>query len=545
MNACSILVAAAVAVLAPGATAQNRAHAELHVRADGDDVKVAVQITLDAGYDIGHGPTKDDVGGPGAPGLPTILTMVGAGFEWSAPRFPEPEREAVDYLTPKTWLNVHFGSPVIYVRGRKTTASADVAALEVKLTGQTCDPTGCFPYGETVKSSGPGPDKLFKEFPADLVVAASTAAVAAPIADGAAGAEIAEDWSERGAGDVARLPLLAFLASAVGWGIFSLLMPCTYPMIPITISYFTKQSSLRQTSLLPLALTYGAGIVLIYVVIGVAVGPLIVPFAANPWFNLAVGLAFVVFALSLFGAILFQPPQFMMGWVGKATKQGGLLGVFLLGALLVVTSFTCTAPFVGSLLATGAEGGRLDRVVLGMGTFGLTMAVPFVFLSLVPGKVKALPRSGEWMHVLKVTLGFVELAAALKFLSNAEYVWQLNALPRELFLMLWGGILLLAALYLFGFIRLKDDAPADGGTAGAIGSGRLLAGLSFALFGLYSFHGALGNRLDWVMTALAPPYSTRIDYAAKPQVVKDDLEAAIARAAAEDKLVLINFTGFS
>jgi len=558
-----------LASLAPGARAQGleaHARAELFVRVDGDDVKAAVQIRIDAGWHLGHGPTDADVGGPpgtAAPGLPTTIRMVGDGFEWSAPRFPEPEQEDASYGTTKAWLWVHYGAPVIYLHGRRTDASADPAALEAAIRGQTCDPNGCVPYRETVKSQGAGPDALFAGFPADLVAGSGGAADPPPRPVDPAGSVAPEEGgpvSAAGDAPVTQLPLLAFLWTAVAWGLFSLLMPCTYPMIPITISWFTKQAAARRGSVLPLALCYGAGIVLVYIGIGVVIGPAIIPFAAHWVTNLVIGVLFVVFALALFGAMLLQPPQFMLGWAGKATRRGGYIGVFLLGTLLVVTSFTCTAPFVGSLLLAGAAGGDVERIVLGMGTFGLTMAVPFVVLALVPGKVKEMPRSGEWMHTLKVTLGYVELAAALKFFSNVDLVLQWNLLSRELFLLLWFGIFTVCALYLFGVFRLKEDAEPVVLAAGApvhlhasVGPRRMVAGVAFLLFALYNLHGALGNELDWIMKAMAPPYSTRIGASARsdsepsdePVIVKDDQEGALARARAQGKLVLFNFTGFT
>src|SRR5262249_32922221 len=143
-----------------------------------------------------------------------------------------------------------------------------------------------------------------------------------------------------------------------------------------------------------------------------------------------------------------------MNVAGTASMKGGYVGVFLMGATLVVTSFTCTAPFVGSLLSVGATGGSTARVALGMAVFGLAMAGPFVLLSLVPGRLKAIPRSGEWMNTLKTFFGFVELAAALKFISNADRVWEWNVFSREVFLLLWGVTFVAAGLYLLGvFVR--------------------------------------------------------------------------------------------
>jgi thiol:disulfide interchange protein DsbD len=343
------------------------------------------------------------------------------------------------------------------------------------------------------------------------------------------------------------MPLGLFLLAAIGWGLFALAMPCTYPMIPITISFFTKQASSRGGHVAPMALLYGLGIVGMFVLIGVAVGNPIVLFAAHPITNLVIAALFFVFALVLFGVIHLQPPQFLMRAVSKASSQGGYVGVFLMGATLVVTSFTCTAPFVGSLLAIGGEGGDLGRVVLGMAVFGLTMAVPFVLLSLLPGKLQALPRSGEWMNTLKVFLGFVEIAAALKFLSNVDMVWQWRWLSRELFLSLWAGTFVLAGVFLAGMIRLK-------GETGEIGPGRLVGSLASLLLAAYCAYGALGNRMDWVMDAIAPPYHNRVvglagsaDGSGEPSAshdyIEDDYDAARRLAQETGRKLLLNFTG--
>jgi thiol:disulfide interchange protein DsbD len=225
--------------------------------------------------------------------------------------------------------------------------------------------------------------------------------------------------------------------------------------------------------------------------------------------------------------------------------------VFLMGATLVITSFTCTAPFVGALLGQGAGQGNLGRIALGMGVFGLTVAVPFVFLSMVPGKVKAMPKSGEWMHTLKVWLGFVEVAAALKFLSNADLVWGWGWLSRELFLWLWAGIFFLAAAYLFAWIRMKDAYGAE--DSSTISPRRMVWGAGTMLFAVYCMYGAIGNSVDPIMTALAPNYSSAIPVAGGGgtsaalghTIVKDDYEGALAQAQREGKGLLVNFTGFT
>jgi len=341
--------------------------------------------------------------------------------------------------------------------------------------------------------------------------------------------------------------LLGLILLSIGGGLFALAMPCTYPMIPITFSFFTKQAEKRGGNVLALALAYGIGIVLMFVLIGIAVGPVIIAFA-NHWVtNTVLALGFVFFAFVLFGAINLQPPAAIQNAAGKASATGGLLGVFFMGATLVVTSFTCTAPIVGTLLGhVGASGEGLFDVALGMAIFGLTMAAPFVALALLPGRVKQLPKAGEWMDTLKVTLGFVELAAALKFVSNVDLYFAWNILPRELFLLACAAILLLCSLYLFGLIRGK------GSTFEGVGAGRMTSGAVFFGLAFYLLYGAMGFKLDFVMTQFAPPYSapsviSRGDAKANKghELVKDDFSAALALARKQDKLLLANFTGFN
>ena len=524
------------------ATDAKHVHPKLFVRADGDDVKAALEITIDPGWHIFHGPDDKDVGPDKPPlGTPTRVTLLGEGFSWGATRYPAPTR--VDDSILKSYAFEHTGTVVLWLRG-KAKGGGDVAKLTAKLDGQTCDVNGCEPVNEVVPNAGRGDDALFAKFPGDLKAEASPGGASA---SGSSGDE-----------DLARMPLWQFLSLAVGWAIFSLLMPCTYPMIPITISYFTKQSAKQQRSSLPLSLSYGAGIILSFIVIGLVFGKVIIPFAAHPVTNLVISVAFVAFGLSLLGLFILQPPQFLLGAATAATKQGGYLGVFLMGMTLCVTSFTCTAPFVGNLLAVGAKGGDASRVALGMGTFGLVMAVPFVFLSMVPAKVKSLPKSGEWLHSLKVTLGFIELACAVKFISNCDLGWRWNAFSREIVLVLWSGILLAAALYVWGVITLKEDVELRGEGNHGIGAGKLVGGLTLFLFSFYFLIGAFGARLDRTTEALAPNYSKPFftsdggttvggphggPSVAKSGPIMDDWDAALAKARSEHKYLAINFTG--
>lgn len=521
----------------PNLLGDDKVAARAFARAEGETITVVVELAIAPKFHIYHGPTQTDVG-PGV-GSPTVPTIEGGNVEWGSWTFPEPH----GYDPGFGLTYVHEERVVLRVTG-EAFDEFDAEAVELSIAGQFCDDRGCLMFKlEPELSAGRGPDALFAP-PTEEVTDGGTT-------DGVALTAVPTEGSGQAEGTQS---LWKFLLLAMGAGLITLLMPCTYPMIPITISFFTKQATARGGNVLNLALLYGFGIVAIFVLIGALVGPLIVAVAQGWPMNLAIGVLFVVFALSLFGMINLQPPAFLMNAAGKASQTGGYYGVFLMGACLVITSFTCTAPFVGSLLGAGA-GTSMLRIVLGMAVFGLTMATPFVFLALVPGKLHSLPQAGGWMETLKVFMGFVELAAAMKFFSNADialsgsdFVEGNGLISRELFLMSWTGIALVAAMYLFGRINLKGE-NADGN----IGPGRLMGGLTSVLFALYCWLGVLGYQLGSVMSALAPPahYSAGLipmfqgGGAAAPThtVIKDDYDAAVSAAKLEGKIVLANFTG--
>jgi len=489
-----------------------RADATLYTRVEAGEVLAALRIAIEPGWHLYH----TELGHPKAIGKPLRIRLHGEGVTWEDPVVPEPHQIDQSELGKGIYILGHEGTIVVYARGHLE-EGGDAKGVWAEVTGQTCTEL-CVEYAETVVPQGEGPQAVW----------AGWADAMAEVGSGD-GADEGSEKEEQG--------LAGFLLLAVFWGLFTLLMPCTYPMIPITISFFTKQAESRGGKVLPLSLAYGTGIVAIFILIGVVFGSVIIPFATHPVTNIVIGAAFLYFAFVLFGVVHMNPPRFLMDAAGKASTTGGFLGVFLMGATLVVTSFTCTAPFVGSLLSVGAADGDLGRVVMGMGVFGLTMAIPFVLLSLVPGKIAAMPRSGQWMNTLKFTLGFVELAASFKFFSNSDIVWGWNVLSREVFLALWGVIFLLAGLYLFGVVRFKGAAEKKGAV-------RLSGGAIFLAFSGYSFYGLAGNELDAVMTAIIPNYShTGYEVGGQWELVKDDYDAALEVARDDGKLLFLNFTG--
>ncbi len=494
---------------------KGEADTTLYTRIDGAEVRAALEIAIAPGWHLYHREL-----GPSTYGKPTEITLHGEGVRWDAPVWPEPMRIDQSAIEEGLYILGHEGMIVVYARGQLAPGTSPPEVWG-EIEGQTCAEV-CLDYEETFVGQGRGSEAVWSAWDAAFAAASK--------------AESAATRPEE------EKSLLFFLLAAIAGGLFALVMPCTYPMIPITISFFTKQADKRGGNALSLSLAYGAGIVLIFVLIGVVFGSLIIPFATHPLTNLVIGLAFVYFALVLFGVVNMQPPAFLMNIAGSASARGGYVGVFLMGATLVVTSFTCTAPFVGSLLSFGASDGDLVRVALGMTVFGLTMAVPFVLLSLVPARLKAMPRSGEWMNTVKVFMGFVEIAAALKFFSNSDLVWNWQVFSRELFLLLWGLIFVAAALYLLGVFARGGVRP---------GRRRLTSGALTLLLALYCFWGMSGKKLDFVMTAIAPNYSggklgwSWYSPGGSWTIVKDDYDAALAQAAREGKLLFINFTGFT
>ena len=278
----------------------------------------------------------------------------------------------------------------------------------------------------------------------------------------------------------------SFWLLALLGGLVTLLMPCTYPMIPFTVNFFAKQAAAGK-KLLPLALFYGAGIVVCFVGLGVLItgvfGANLATVAGHPITNLVIAGFFVLFGLSLLGVFLLQLPMLGGG-------RGGYLGALLMGLTFAITAFSCTAPFAGSVLAAAVATGTWLTAVAGMTVYSLAIAVPFVALALSPGVLKKLPKAGAWMNELKVVGGLIELAAALKFLVIADYAWGWGLFGRTVTLVCWSVVALAIAVYLLGWLRWEGDDRIE-----HVGPGRLLLALAFAGLGLYFAAGLAGTTL--------------------------------------------------
>jgi len=278
----------------------------------------------------------------------------------------------------------------------------------------------------------------------------------------------------------------SFWLLALLGGLVTLLMPCTYPMIPFTVNFFAKQAAAGK-KLLPLALFYGAGIVVCFVGLGVLItgvfGANLATVAGHPITNLVIAGFFLLFGLSLLGVFLLQLPMTGGG-------RGGYLGALLMGLTFAVTAFSCTAPFAGSVLAAAVATGTWVTAVAGMTVYSLAIAVPFVALALSPGVLKKMPKAGAWMNELKVVGGLIEIAAALKFLVIADYAWGWGVFGRTVTLVCWSIVALAIAIYLVGWLRWEGDDRIE-----HVGPLRLLLALAFAGLGLYFTAGLAGTTL--------------------------------------------------
>ena len=293
--------------------------------------------------------------------------------------------------------------------------------------------------------------------------------------------------------------IIAFLS-----GFAALLTPCVFPMIPMTVSFFTKQSKSKALGIRN-AIIYGISIVIIYVLLGSMVtaifgADVLNALATNVWFNVVFFVLLLVFAFSFLGAFEIVLPNSWANKVDRQADRGGLIGIFFMALALAIVSFSCTGPIVGTLLVESASKGGIAPIV-GMLGFSLAIALPFALFAAFPGWLNSLPKSGGWLNTVKVVLGFLELALAFKFLSNADLVLQLHWLERELFIAIWIAIFGVMALYLLGKIQLPHDGP-----SGPISVGRLCLGLVTLAFTIYMIPGLWGAPLD-LISAFPPPQS--------------------------------------
>ena len=336
-----------------------------------------------------------------------------------------------------------------------------------------------------------------------------------------------------------------FLLGLLG-GLVALVTPCVWPIIPMTVSFFLKRSGDKKKGIRD-AIIYGISIVVIYLALGLIVTAIfgasaLNALSTNAIFNIFFFLMLVVFAASFFGAFELQLPSSWSNAVdSKAEKTGGLLGIFLMAFTLTLVSFSCTGPIIGFLLVEVSTSGDWLAPAIGMLGFAIALALPFTLFAVFPSWLKSMPKSGGWMNTVKVVLGFIELAFALKFLSVADLAYGWHILDRETFLALWIGLAITLAMYLFGLIKFPHDDPDERN----ISVTRFFLGLISLAFAIYMIPGLWGAPLKAV-SAFAPPMSTQ-DFNLQSSEVKaktNDYDLGMQMALTSDKPVLIDFTGF-
>ena len=347
----------------------------------------------------------------------------------------------------------------------------------------------------------------------------------------------------------------AFFWLAISAGAFALITPCVFPMIPITASYFAKHGGGGRRAALKNAVLFGTGIVGTFTAVGLATSVLVGAagmsrFAASPWVNLAIAAMFVAFALNFFGLYEIRIPSGILTRLDGATRDRastGAVGSVLMGATFAVTTFTCTAPFVGTLLVLASQG-QWQQPVVGLLLFSTTFAVPFFLLALAPTVLSRLPRSGGWLKSVKIVIGLVELGAALKFVSNADLVMGWGIFSRQVVLASWAILCGVIAVYLLG-ARLPLRAASRPRPIGAT----LAAG--FAVFGIWLGLGLDGRPLGEVEPFLPPRFedtpagalamAERGEEHEGLHWYQNDLDGALAAAREGGNRVFIDFTGYT
>ena len=420
-----------------------------------------------------------------------------------------------------------------------------------------CNDQSCLPPSEVAfKQSGKSPIEEGVEVTETPKADADTAKVEAPVDSAVVDtAVVANDlWtpvvSELQAFNGTTAPTenmalwLIFIEGLLG-GFIALFTPCVWPIIPMTVSFFLKRNKDRSKAIRE-ATTYGASIVVIYVLLGLAVTLLfgasaLNALATNAVFNIFFCLLLVVFAASFFGAFEITLPA---AWSTKIDEKSesttGLLSIFLMAFTLALVSFSCTGPIIGFLLVAVSTQGSIVAPTIGMLGFAIALAIPFTLFAMFPSLLKSAPKSGGWMNVIKVTLGFIELAFALKFLSVADLAYGWHILDREVFLSLWIVIFGLLGVYLLGWLKFPHDDDQHRTNVPQF----FLAMASLA-FTIYMIPGLWGAPLK-AISAFAPPMSTQ-DFNLQKTVTEakyKDYEQGMAAAKAEHKPVIIDFTGF-
>jgi len=490
----------------------------------GATVEVVLDATIDPGWKM-YALTQEGAG-------PQALRIV------SAPQSPFQLDGNVIAPLPHSAFDANFNidtqyhteAATFYVPLKVPATAAGRMTVELDATYQTCTERFCLPpVTERIAVSllvpGTGHDATF------LPRAADTRRGPASTVEDMASATSAST-------------LGAYLGLAALMGALSLLTPCVFPMVPITVSYFTNRGTTTRGQAVSQAAVYGVGIVMTFTAVGaiLAIGfgaAGLNQFAANPWLNLGIAALFIVFALNLFGAFnLALPSRFLSSATALDAGKGRYVGTLLMGLAFTLTSFTCTAPFLGTLLVVAAQGDWVWPLA-GLLVFASVFALPFVLLAWAPQAIAALPRSGAWLLSVKAAMGLLELAAALKFLSNVDLVWGWGLFTRDVVIALWIVIGAVLVAYLSGALRL-GHAP----RLSRPGVTRWATAVAALALTMWLGTGLAGQRLG-ELEAFLPPAELGGGTDGELSWIVNDYDAALTSAAAAGQPILVDFTGYT
>jgi thiol:disulfide interchange protein len=350
------------------------------------------------------------------------------------------------------------------------------------------------------------------------------------------------------------LNIWSFIWLAISFGAISLLTPCVFPMIPITVSYFTNHAGGNRGKSLKLALVYSVGIILTFTALGMALAILLGAsginlFAANPFVNILIMGIFFFFAFNLFGFYEIGIPSSILSKLDSITRSSegngsAYLGSLLMGLTFSLTSFTCTSPFVGTILVSTAQG-DWQYPLIGMLAFSTVFALPFFILALVPQFLSQLPKAGGWLNSVKVVMGFLEIAAAMKFLSNVDLVWHWGIFTREVVLMVWVIIAVALSFYILGVFKFRNDSPIK-----KLSTLRIAFAVIAFGAGIYLISGILGKKLGELESFLPPKnaesaFNILGNKNEESMWITNDLDEALRQAKAQNKRVFVDFTGYT
>ena len=344
------------------------------------------------------------------------------------------------------------------------------------------------------------------------------------------------DFSKDSILDITDNKIGSFLLLALSMGFLALLTPCVFPMIPITISFFLKRGEDKNTSPVKGALVYMLGIVMTFTLLGMLLAIFLgasgaTQLASNPYVNLFIAFLFIYFAFSLFGFYEIEIPQSLKRFSLQRENSEGYAGILFMALTFTLTSFTCTVAFMGLILVAASQG-QWFWPIIGMLIFSLAFASPFFFLALFPHYLTKMPQSGGWLNSVKVTMGFLEIAAAFKFISNTDLVWQWDIFTYEVVLTCWAIIMALCAVYILGYIRFKNDSRV------AFSYQRSLLSILFLSLSFYLLSGNFGYNINGTIESYLPPkkMKSNLNWI-------HSLDNAFIIANEEDKKIFIDFTG--